>query len=123
MKKILAVLTFALMAGTSAMAADVPIKKSGNILVDQSGMTLYTFDKDAANSGKSACTGGCAENWLPVTAAAGASPQGKFTIITRDDGTKQWAHDGKPLYRYKSDAKPGDRTGDNFRNVWHVVKE
>ncbi len=123
MKKILAVLTLTLVAGATAMAADVPIKKSGNILVDQSGMTLYTFDKDAANSGKSACTGGCTQNWPPVMATEGASPQGKFTIITRDDGTKQWAHNGKPLYRYKSDAKAGDRNGDNFRDVWHAAKD
>ena len=123
MKKLLTILTLALAASTCAMAADVPIKKSGNTLVDQAGMTLYTFDKDMANSGKSTCNGPCADNWPPVTAAAGASPSGKFTVITRDDGSKQWAHNGKPLYLYKSDKKPGDRTGDNFKNVWHAAQD
>jgi predicted lipoprotein with Yx(FWY)xxD motif len=28
-----------------------------------------------------------------------------------------------PLYRYKSDAKPGDRSGDNLNNVWHAARE
>src|SRR5690242_16568876 len=49
----------------SAHAADPPVKKSNGMLVDSKGMTVYTFDKDTANSGKSACTGGCAENWPP----------------------------------------------------------
>ena len=43
-------------------------------------------------------------------------------IITRDDGGKQWAYKGKPLYLWAKDAKPGDKTGDGFNNVWHVAK-
>ena len=123
MKRLLSVLILAAAAGASAMAADIPIKKSGNILVDQNGMTLYTFDKDTANSGKSACNGGCATHWPPAIAEPGATPSGDFTVITRDDGAKQWAHQGKPLYRYKEDSKPGDQKGDNFKEVWHTVQD
>ncbi|KAG1300436.1 hypothetical protein G6F63_016870 [Rhizopus arrhizus] len=83
-------------------------------------MTLYTFDKDAG--GKSACNDQCAKIWPPVTAAADAKPMGDLTVITRDDGSKQWAHKGKPIYLYAKDAKPGDKTGDNFKEVWHVIK-
>ncbi|MGP1693113.1 MAG: hypothetical protein ACTS6O_11455, partial [Giesbergeria sp.] len=36
--------------------------------------------------------------------------------------SKQWAYKGKPVYLYKSDMKAGDATGDNFKNVWHVIK-
>ena len=36
---------------------------------------------------------------------------------------KQWAYKGKPVYLWSKDTKPGDTTGDNFNNVWHVVKE
>ena len=43
-------------------------------------------------------------------------------VITRDDGMHQWALKGKPLYLYKSDTKPGDMNGDNFKNIWHVAK-
>ena len=57
----------------------------------------------------------------PLMAAAGATPMGEYTIITRDDGNKQWAYKGHPLYTWKDDKKPGDITGDGFANgVWHV---
>ena len=36
---------------------------SGDVLTGTNGMTLYTFDKDAAGSGKSACNDPCAGNW------------------------------------------------------------
>jgi predicted lipoprotein with Yx(FWY)xxD motif len=44
-------------------------------------------------------------------------------VVTRDDGSKQLAYKGKPLYLYAADQKPGDRTGDNFKDIWHVVKD
>ena len=58
-----------------------------------------------------------------MTAAAGDQPAGAYTIILRDDGGRQWAYQGKPLYRYQHDAKAGDRSGDNFKNVWHRIKQ
>jgi len=94
---------------------------SGKVLADPKGMTLYTFDKDKA--GTSNCYGECAEYWPPALAAADAKPVGDLTIIKRTDGTMQWADDGKPLYTYVDDKKPGDVTGDGKNNVWHVVKE
>jgi predicted lipoprotein with Yx(FWY)xxD motif len=93
----------------------------GKVLADPKGMTLYTFDKDV--SGKSNCSGECAEYWPPALAAADAKPVGDLTIIKRDDGKMQWADDGKPLYTYVDDKKPGDVTGDGKNNVWHAVKE
>jgi predicted lipoprotein with Yx(FWY)xxD motif len=94
---------------------------AGDVLVDAKGMTLYTFDKDA--SGKSNCNGDCAKAWPPAMAMESDKPVGDLTIIKRDDGTMQWANDGKPLYTFVKDTKPGDVTGDNFKDVWHVVKE
>lgn len=102
--------------------AQAPTKTEGGVLANMAGMTLYTFDKDAAGSGKSACNGPCATNWPPLMAAADAKPADDYTIVTRDDGGKQWAHKGKPLYLWVKDAKPGDRTGDGFKDAWHVVK-
>jgi predicted lipoprotein with Yx(FWY)xxD motif len=96
-------------------------KKTNGMMVNGSGMTLYTFDKDAG--GKSMCNGPCTANWPPVTAAADAKAKGDWTIITRDDGSKQWAYKGKPVYTWSKDAKPGDTTGDNFNSAWHVVKD
>ena len=91
------------------------------VLTDGSGMTLYVFDRDVAGNGKSVCNGPCAANWPPQVAGADAAPFGQYTIITRDDGVKQWAYKGKPLYLWAKDQKPGDRTGDNVNNVWHVA--
>ncbi|MFY3547819.1 hypothetical protein [Achromobacter insolitus] len=103
-------------AGAHAQA----VKTQDGMLVNSAGMTLYTFDKDAG--GKSACNDQCAKIWPPVMASADAKPMGDLTVITRDDGSKQWASKGKPLYTYAKDAKPGDKTGDNFKEVWHIAK-
>jgi predicted lipoprotein with Yx(FWY)xxD motif len=102
--------------------AEPPAKMSNGMLVDGSGMTLYTFDKDAKGSGKSACNGPCATLWPPAMAGAGAKAEGDYTVVTRDDGAMQWAYKGMPLYHYSADKKAGDMTGDKFRDVWHVVK-
>jgi predicted lipoprotein with Yx(FWY)xxD motif len=112
------------LAGT-ASAQMAPTKTGdsakGKVLTDGKGMTLYTFDKDAG--GKSACNGPCATNWPPLMAAADAKASAGYTIVTRDDGSKQWAYQGKPLYGWKNDKKPGDITGDGFLNgAWHIAK-
>jgi len=92
----------------------------GKVLTDAKGMTLYTFDKDMG--GKSACNGPCAANWPPLMAAVDAKPASDYTIIARDDGAKQWAYKGKPLYTWKNDKKAGDITGDGFaNNSWHIA--
>jgi predicted lipoprotein with Yx(FWY)xxD motif len=99
-----------------------PAKTMDGVLANSAGMTLYTFDKDAAGSGKSACNGPCAANWPPLMAAADSSASGDYTIITRDDGGKQWAYKGKPLYLWVKDARPGDKSGDGFNNAWRVAR-
>ncbi len=111
-------------AGMGGTAGNMPptVKATSGVLTDPQGLTLYTFDRDTAGSGKSACNGPCATNWPPLMAAPGTSASGQYTIITRDDGGKQWAYRGMPLYRFAKDAKPGDRAGDNLNNVWHVAK-
>ena len=115
---------FALAATVFAVAAhaEPAARMAGGMLVNSAGMTLYTFDKDAAGTGKSVCNGPCATLWPPAMAAADAKPEGELTLVTRDDGTKQWAYKGKPVYLYKEDKKAGDVTGDNFKDVWHIVK-
>jgi predicted lipoprotein with Yx(FWY)xxD motif len=101
--------------GGPAMVAD-------GVLTGANGMSLYTFDKDAAGSGKSMCNGPCAANWPPLMVKEGESAGGGYSIVTRDDGAKQWAYKGKPLYFWVKDQKPGDRTGDGFNNLWHIAK-
>jgi predicted lipoprotein with Yx(FWY)xxD motif len=123
MKKFLLISALLFTTAGCAVASDMPATKSGDILVNKTGMTLYTFDKDSANSGKSVCNGECAEYWPPLMATSSAAGNGKFSVVTRDDGSKQWAYEGKPLYTFKADKKAGDRNGDNKKNVWHVVKD
>ena len=109
-------------ASKPSMAQASPATVMNGKLVGPNQMTLYVFDRDMAGSGKSVCNGGCATNWPPLMAPAGAAPIGNWSVITRDDGSKQWAYQGKPLYTYASDKKVGDQLGDNFKEVWHVVK-
>lgn len=101
-----------------ASPADTP---KGPVLVDGKQMTLYTFAKDTP--AQSNCNGACASNWLPLMAPAAATATGDWTVVTRADGTKQWAYKGHPLYRWVSDTKPGDTTGDGYANgAWHVAQ-
>ena len=85
----------------------------GTVLADAKGFTLYWFAIDTAT--KSKCNGGCAAYWPPVPGnekvASGVSLSGKFSTITRSDGSKQLAYDGHPLYTYKGDTAPGQTNG------------
>lgn len=101
--------------------ADAPVQTANNVLTGINGMTLYTFDKDAAGSGKSVCNGPCAGNWPPLAATMEAKAAGDYSIILRDDGTRQWAYKGKPLYFWAKDQKLGDQTGQGFNGIWHVA--
>ena len=85
------------------------------------GMTLYIFDKD--EPGKSNCYNDCADSWPPYLASASAkAPGGGISIISRADGTRQFAKDGAPLYFWIGDSKPGDTNGDGIGGVWHVAR-
>ncbi len=121
----IAIGTLALAFATAALAQSAPTKTGdsakGKVLTDAKSMTLYTFDKDAG--GKSACNGPCATNWPPLMAAADAKPAANYTIVTRDDGGKQWAYKGKPLYTWTADKAPGDETGEGkMDGAWHIAK-
>ena len=91
-------------------------------LIGPDGSTLYVFAKDVAGSGKSTCVDACAANWPPLGVAATAVPLGDYTIITRADGSKQWAFKGMPLYYYAKDTKSGDRLGDGVGGNWKIAR-
>lgn len=107
---------------SSAIGQTAPTKNADGILVTATGMTLYTFDKDVGGSDKSNCNGPCAANWPPLPAAS-TTIAAPYSVVMRDDGARQLAYNGKPLYLYAADKKPGDRSGDNVKEVWHVVKD
>jgi predicted lipoprotein with Yx(FWY)xxD motif len=116
-------ITAVLFAGTvfAAEPASGPPAAKDGMFVNGKGMTVYTFDKDTA--GKSVCNGPCATNWPPLIVADAAMAKGDWSVVSRDDGLKQWAYKGKPLYVFVKDTKPGDKTGDGFLNgAWHIAK-
>jgi predicted lipoprotein with Yx(FWY)xxD motif len=122
-----------MLMGTSAPTTQVATAASDNIylvktdvtkgayLADFQGMTLYTYDKDT--TGVSNCYNGCVKAWPAYTSGATAQSQfpANISVVTRTDGTKQFAWKGMPLYYYAADAKVGDITGDGFGGVWHIV--
>ncbi|MGA8615189.1 MAG: hypothetical protein WB760_26630 [Xanthobacteraceae bacterium] len=124
-KSLIILIAVATTVASVAFAQMAPTKvgdsPKGKVLTNDSGMTLYVFDKDSG--GKSACNGPCAGNWPPLMATAASKAMGDYTILTRDDGSKQWAYKGRPLYTWKNDKTPGDITGDGFLNgAWHIAQ-
>ena len=120
LKQVIAGVAAALLMAGCAGLPYAPVKYSDGIMTNVSGMTLYTFDKDLP--GRSVCNGQCAANWPPFAAGATDHEGGDWTLVTRDDGSKQWAWLGMPLYLWSKDQKPGDRSGDGVNKVWHAVK-
>jgi predicted lipoprotein with Yx(FWY)xxD motif len=72
------------------------------------------------------CYGDCATYWPPVTGSPSAGPgiTGKVGTTTRRDGTVQVTYNGRPLYTYIGDSKPGQDSGNNLNlngGLWHDV--
>jgi predicted lipoprotein with Yx(FWY)xxD motif len=88
-------------------------------------MTLYIRTSDPA--GGSSCTDGCASAWPPLTVTAGMQPlagtgvTGTLATFARSDGSLQVTYNGRALYYYASDTKPGDTTGQGVGGVWFVA--
>ncbi|HEY7268733.1 MAG TPA: cupredoxin domain-containing protein [Dehalococcoidia bacterium] len=119
-------------ATPQAVAVAAPTVKVGQsatlgpVLTNSAGLTLYTFKNDVPNSGKSVVNGNTAVVWPPLILAGGtpvkpAGLTGDLTLITRDDGSKQVAYKGQPLYVYSKDTAPGDTNGQNVGGVWLVA--
>jgi len=127
MSKILILCASFFLAASAATAAtpnpaDPPFRQRGDILVEIKGRGVYTYDGDKVPN-QSDCFAQCRLLWPPVYADDEAKPKGSFTILVRkDDGKRQWAFKGKPLYRWVSDLKRGDAGGDGVAGVWRLVK-
>jgi predicted lipoprotein with Yx(FWY)xxD motif len=99
----------------------------GNVLVDETGLTLYTLTKDGTPV---ACTGQCATFWPPLMLSAGTTTEVGDTGVTglgtaKVTGGVQVTDKGDPLYRFSKDTGPGDAKGEglaSFGGVWHVVQ-
>ena len=106
-------------ASTGAIVQTKTASSVGSYLADSSGNALYTYGADTA--GTSNCNGSCLYSW-PVYDASGAPSTlpANVTVITRSDGSKQYAYKGMPLYTFTSDAV-GNVTGDGVSD-FHVAK-
>ena len=111
-------------ATSAEVVATRDVTGVGNILVTLDGFTLYTFSKDAPNT--SNCSGDCAESFPPLAStedevAKPAGANGTFSLVTREDGTKQVVVDGHPLYRYVGDRAAGEAKGQGFNGLWFAA--
>ena len=80
------------------------------------GRNLRDSFKNAYSRGKrlggDACADGeCLKTWRPFRAAADARSTGFWEVMTRRDGSRQWAYKGYALYTHASDEAPGQNRG------------
>ena len=104
----------------AAWAAPPGVTEKEGAFVAPDGKPLYPFARDTA-PGKSACNGQCATAWPPLAATADAKNDGDWTVVTRDDGAKQWAYKGKPLYTFGRDTAGAAATG--VSEAWPLAKK
>lgn len=116
-----AVAALALAAGAAA-AQGMPagVKMANGAMADAAGKALYTYDNDTMK-GMSHCTGRCAAAWPPLAAGADAKASGDWTLVTREDGSKQWAYKDKPLYTFARDEAGKAGTGEAVSG-WKLAK-
>ena len=104
----------------------------GNVLVNQNNQAMYFFANDVTG-GESNCNGGCAEAWPPVLREVSELNlssylnEADFGMITREDGQRQLAFKGWPLYYFSPNRdgeleEPGQFLGDGVGGVWYVAK-
>lgn len=77
-------------------------------IATREGKPLYTFNDDANAGGKPTCVDACAKEFIPYAAPAGAVAVADWSIVTRPDGTKQWAYQNLPLYVYSGKDPRGE---------------
>lgn len=97
----------------------------GQVYADAAGLTLYVNDASAKASGdKKACRAPCLGDWKPLPAPVLARRIGDWDVVDRDDGTRQWSFQGKPVFSYAGDFKAGDLNGDGRTAdgaAWHAL--
>jgi predicted lipoprotein with Yx(FWY)xxD motif len=97
----------------------------GWVVIDARGYVLYRSEHDSARPSRSACTGACTVQWLPVPAADPIRVEGidrqLVGTVLRPDGTRQLTLAGWPLYGYAGDRMPGDANGHAMDGHWFAV--
>jgi predicted lipoprotein with Yx(FWY)xxD motif len=109
---------------TKTVVGVAKIPGDGVVLVDKSGMTLYTLTNNGAAV---ACDSTCQGFWPPYVVTGGTKVTGakgvKKLALTNTD---QVTVNSFPVYRYSGDSMKGQANGEGintFGGVWHVVKK
>jgi predicted lipoprotein with Yx(FWY)xxD motif len=135
-------------AGVKEIGANPPVRvemtQEGPVFARKDGKTLYFWAREDVTPGKALCTNerfttmkldpvgilplpaaskrkACIDKWPPLYAQADARTDKLWSLVTRPDGTKQWAYSGHPLYGSIKDKNPGDvngATGMTFDREW-----
>ena len=92
--------------------------KLGDFLTNSNGLTLYVYSSNPTS--ESSCDYSCLKMFHPFIATISYDkdfssknyilPE-KITIVKRGDGLNQYAYEGKLLYTFVGDKKPGDVLG------------
>ena len=91
---------------------------TGPVFADPKGYTLYVTERDREPV-TSTCIGPCATEWPPLRAAADSTSFGDWALVPRDDGAPQWAYKGRPLYRYRWEARTNWAEAQS--GVWRIA--
>ena len=126
-----AVLTAALVAAFVAhsgsagrMSKQLVVRTANNptlhekVLVNRKGLTLYSLSVE--QRGRFICTDkSCLSVWAPLVVAKGTIPTGASHLgtVRRPDGRIQVSYNGRPVYTFTGDHKPGDVKGNGFKDV------
>ena len=96
------------------------VKMANGAFADAAGKPLYTYDNDTMKN-MSHCEGRCAVAWPPLAAEDGAKPIAGWTLIGREDGSKQWTYHDKPLYTFARDVAGEAGKGESVPG-WKLAK-
>lgn len=111
-------------AATKTVAKEGRVASLGKVLTNSAGRTLYSLS--AETHGRFICTGSCLDLWTPLVVQAGTKPSGpvKLGTVKRPDGRIQVTYQGRPLYTFENDSKPGQAKGEGFKDVgtWHAAQ-
>ncbi len=107
---------------TITVAGEVDVLVDGEVMrQDKRNFQLYIFDNDGAED--SNCSDGCAANWPALLATDDDVAAAPFSIFTRaQDGRRQWAVNGYPLYFFTPDTTADDAAGEGVGDVWWVAR-
>jgi predicted lipoprotein with Yx(FWY)xxD motif len=112
----------------------IQITIDGPVFVDSRGMTLYRVSADplepcgnmsdavllnpaeasrglTATAPDSKTRRTCLQKYPSLHAPTDGKPIGKWSVYMRDDGSRQWAYGGAPLYTSIKDKAPGEING------------